>query len=80
MFTIVVTRANDWDESYNVYAARDRYPTESGDGILAGNVTIQPWEDSARLTWTPPMSGTWYFAAEAVRWGQVGPLGRLTPT
>lgn len=76
-YTISITRGDDFATSFDVYAKNGDYPLEAGDGIMVGNVTIDPDDDTVQTTWTPPTAGTWAFAAVARRGETVGPLGRI---
>lgn len=60
---ITITRLFEWDTSYDVYAKATNYPLEDGDGIFVQNVTIEPWETSVMISWTPPDDRTYKIRA-----------------
>lgn len=43
-FTLVITRADDWTTSYDVWAKHGSIPLEEGDGEFVGNYPIAPDE------------------------------------
>ena len=73
--SVAIFRNDTWATSFDVYAKLNYSPSESGDGIYAGNVPINPWDSYATLTWTPPVDATWRFSACARYQDIVGPLG-----
>ena len=75
---ITIQRANDFDESYEVWMKRNSPPTEYGDGVYVGNYPIRPWETSLTFSVdTPP--GTWGFSATQVQRRDLGLTGTVMP-
>lgn len=76
--TVTIHRANDFDESYEVWMKRNSVPLEYGDGTYVGNYTILPWETSLSFAViTPP--GSWGFSATQVQRRDLGETGTMTP-
>lgn len=49
---ITITRGDEWEDSYDVWAKLSSVPLEEGDGVYIGNYPIEPNEDSITIAWT----------------------------
>lgn len=74
---ITVTKNDAWESSYDLYGKAEGYPLEDGDGVFIGNYTIEPWESSITVSWTPPDSRTWYIRSIPIFRRSPGPGGNL---
>jgi hypothetical protein len=75
---LTIQRANDFDESYEVWMKRGGVPLEYGDGIYVGNYPIRPWETEITFSVITP-TGSFGFSATAVQRRDLGLTGTVTP-
>lgn len=76
--TITITRptADPYVMSYDVWTKQGAKPTCAGDGIYAGNVTVDADDTTATLYWTAPADVTdWQVIAIPIRNDLVGRPG-----
>lgn len=76
---ILITRTDDWQESYNVWGKAGSAPIEDGDGFFIGNYPIEPDETEIQISWTPPGAGTYAFLVIPVTRREVGIAAQVTP-
>lgn len=76
---LTITRANDFDESYEVWMKSGGVPLEYGDGLYAGNYPIMPWETSITFSVVTPPGTTWGFSATPVQGRDIGPTATVLP-
>jgi hypothetical protein len=57
---------DEWVTSYDVWAKLGSYPSDEGDGIFVGNVTIDPSELTTSITLAKPAAEGWYFSALSI--------------
>jgi hypothetical protein len=76
---LTINRANDFDESYEVYMKRGGVPLEYGDGIYVGNYPIQPWETSITFSLATPPGTTWGFSVTPIQQRDIGITGTVLP-
>lgn len=66
-YQFIITRADAYDTSYEVWAKNGVAPLEYGDGVYVGNYPILPSENDITVFWVAPASGSWVFTATQVR-------------
>lgn len=77
-YVVQLDRMDDlYVNGWNVYAKKNDYPTEDGDGTFIGYVTIEPYETDATLEWSSPSEGLWLFGATTVYNGEPGIFRRI---
>lgn len=59
-YSITITRASAFEQSYDIYARPGAPPVEVDDGIYCGNFPILPGQTSITASVTVPALGTWY--------------------
>jgi len=77
-YDIVVTRADAWDDGYEVWARQVAAPTEYGEGVYVGYYPIEPHETEITFTWESPGGDNWKFSATQVRRREQGLTGVST--
>lgn len=81
VYTININRQGDTAaQAYVIIAKSGNYPAAYEDGILATTAATVPGSNTLSTTWTPPGTGTWYFAAYGVATGVRSPLGNIPVT
>jgi hypothetical protein len=58
-FQILITRGDDWETSYDVWAKPGSAPLEDGDGVFVGNYEILPSETQITVTPAAPIDDTY---------------------
>jgi hypothetical protein len=65
-YATIERNGDQWVTSYDVWAKLNSYPTEEGDGIFVGNITIPPEDDTVAIALARPSAEDWYFAALSI--------------
>lgn len=73
----ITVLANNYMTAADVYAKANGYPSEEGDGIYVGTITLTPYAANGSITWTLPTSATYYYGSVAIYQGVAGQFNRL---
>lgn len=76
---LTIQRANDFDDSYEVWMKKGGVPLEYGDGLYVGNYPIKPWETFLTIAVITPPGTSWGFSATAVQQRELGLTGTVLP-
>ena len=76
--TIIINRADNYVQSYDIWARSATYPRIDGDGIFVGNAVIGTNDTSVSYDWTAPGNGTWKFVIIARRFDSYSRPTRIT--
>lgn len=74
-YSVTITRADEWDDGYEVWAKQRVAPLEYGDGTYVGMYPILPSAASVTFSWTSPGGTGWIFSATQVQRRELGLTG-----